>query len=331
MVMAASLSLGRLIRRLSVVMGVATATGCVACSKAEPTDAGTRSPSTEEPPASGNSASDSTAVDETASSSIAPSDTAPSNIAPSDTAPSNTAPSNTAPSNSAPCDDEGSAAESAFEPEAIVVLPVGANVTLKVVASTLGNVDGALDFYAVLQSESEYPMCSPALQLDFFDHDDQPLGTTTGTIWTGRVFRFDGSPAPVVCVAPGQVAAAVVKGFSATWSLKDVKYVEYRIHAFAIDTAKEVGGTVISELVTSKTADGVTFRGTLTNSSDTPLRDPQVTIVPLNCVGRPLGLSTAAATLEIPPNGTWPFDSSVVLEPGTRQLAFGVGSFPPAP
>lgn len=233
-----------------------------------------------------------------------------------------------APSSTAPCEE---AVESSFEPKGIAVLPLGANVTLKVVASTLREADGALDFYAVVQSERDYPMCSPAFQLDFFDHDDQLLGTTTGAVWTGRVFRFDGSATPVVCVAPGQVAAAVVEGFSATWSLKDVKYVEYRIHAFGIDTAKEVPGAVVGELQAKETADGVTFRGTLTNSSDTPLSEPRVTIVPLSCVGRPLGLATAAATLEIPPNGTWSFDSSVVLEPSATQLAFGVGNFPSSP
>jgi hypothetical protein len=251
----------------------------------------------------------------------------------SDTAqPSDTAvPSDTAqPSDTAPCDGDSSS-ESPFEPPDVAVVPVGANVTMKVVAATLREAGGAFDFYAVLHSEGEYPMCSPALQVDFFDHDDQLLGTTSGAVWTGRVFRFEGSVAPVACVAPGQVAAGVVQGFVAPWSLKDVKYVEYRLHAFGIDTAEEQRGAVVGELQSFETHDGVTFRGTLTNSSDTAISEPRVTVLPLDCGGRPLGLATAVATLEIPPNGTWTFDSSVVQHAGARQLVFGVGNFAPSP
>ena len=53
-----------------------------------------------------------------------------------------------------------------------------------------------------------------------------------------------------------------------------------------------------------------------------------VSVFPLNRVGRPLGVATSSATLDVPPGGAWTFETSTVDDPGVAYAAFAAATIP---
>ena len=53
---------------------------------------------------------------------------------------------------------------------------------------------------------------------------------------------------------------------------------------------------------------------------------PTVTIFPVNRVGRPLGAATASSTIDIPPGGSWSFETSPVDDLGVDYVAYPAAS-----
>lgn len=222
--------------------------------------------------------------------------------------------------------------ESLFEPAWLPNVPLdGVTGVLTLFASTLRDGADGLELYAGICNHSEFPLCGAAIQIEFYDEADALIGTASGAVQSGRLYRFSQSPTPIACVEPGQTAMAAVTALPDGLALADLKSMGHRFPAFQIDDAVFLPGVSVSELQAFDAPAGAVFGGTVTNASDSAIADPVVSVFPVNEVGRPLGVATSMASLEIPPGGTWSFETSVVLNRGVDQLAYASGTFAPSP
>ena len=64
------------------------------------------------------------------------------------------------------------------------------------------------------------------------------------------------------------------------------------------------------------------YTGKVTNGLDVAVSAPAVAIFPVNRVGRPLGQATSSAIVDIPPGGSWAFETSAVDDLGVDYLAY---------
>jgi hypothetical protein len=219
-----------------------------------------------------------------------------------------------------------------FEPAWLPNAPLD-SVTgvLTLFASTLKDGPDGLELYAGICNDGEFPLCGAAIQIEFYDHADELIGTASSAVQSGRLYRFSQSPTPISCVAPGQTAMAAVTTLPEGLLLDDLKTLGHRFPAFQIDDAVLLPVVTMSDVEVFDRAPGAAFRGTLTNVADTPITDPVVSVFPVNDAGRPLGVATSGATVEIPAGGTWSFETSVVLQRGVDHLAFASGTLVTSP
>ena len=66
----------------------------------------------------------------------------------------------------------------------------------------------------------------------------------------------------------------------------------------------------------------------MVNDLGSTVSGPSVAVFPVNRVGRPLGMATASATIDLPPGGTWTFQTDAVDDPGVDQVAYATGTVP---
>ena len=97
-----------------------------------------------------------------------------------------------------------------------------------------------------------------------------------------------------------------------------------------IDGIVPVEGFDVSEVQTIAGGDGKRYAGKLVNRFDKTVTEPSVAIFPTNRVGRPLGVATSKTTTELPPGGSWSFESSDVADLGVGYVAYATARFPNA-
>ena len=221
--------------------------------------------------------------------------------------------------------------EGTFEPNWLPNIPLdGSTGALTLFASTLTSGADGPELYVALCNDGEQPLCGAAIQLEFYDHADQLIGMASSGVHSGRRYRFPDSEMTISCVAPGQTAMASAMSLPEGLTLDELKSIGHRFPAFQIDGALPLPGASVSGVEAFDAAGGTVFRGTVTNDSDAPISDPAVFVFPVNQVGRPLGAATSTAMVEIPPGGTWSFETDVVPERGVDTIAFGLATFPTA-
>jgi hypothetical protein len=208
----------------------------------------------------------------------------------------------------------------------VVTALAGGNGVLELTALTLREGAGGLEVYAALSNQGDVHACSAALGLELFDADERSLAAGIGGLLTQRFHRLtDGSDTIAACVGPGDVTMAAITDLPAEISVEDVAHVVYRCPYFALDVVPIEGLDVRS--VQRATGDaGTVYTGTLTNGLDAVVRNPSVSVFPVDRVGRPLGVAIASGVTDIPPDGQWAFETSSVDEPGVDQVAYPAGA-----
>jgi hypothetical protein len=125
----------------------------------------------------------------------------------------------------------------------------------------------------------------------------------------------DGSDAIAACVGPGDVTMTAVTDLPSDIAIEDVGYVVYRCPYFALDVVP-IDGLTASDVKAVTGGAGTVYTGTLSNGLD----------VAVNRVGRPLGVAIATGTVQIPPGGSWAFETNTVDMPGADQAAYPAGA-----
>jgi hypothetical protein len=228
--------------------------------------------------------------------------------------------------------DAASGADSAFEPAWLPNLPLDSVAgVLTLFASTLKVGADGLELYAAVRNDGPFPLCGAAMTIEFYDHAEELIGTASTAVQSGRLYRIADSSVTISCVAPGQTAMAAATSLPQGLELEKLKYLGHRFPAFQIDNAEPLLGATVSEVEAYAAADGLAYRGTVFNASDATISDPNVSVFPINSVGRPLDVATSTAMVQIAPEGTWSFETSTVTERGVDHIAFATATPPSSP
>ena len=164
------------------------------------------------------------------------------------------------------------------------------------------------------------------MMLNFFDHNDQLVGTAASVLQSGRLYQIsDGTVIP--CVDPGQIAMTGATGLESSIVVDQIGTVQHLFPSFEVDVTP-IGGLTVMGVETVASPAGTAYTGTVVNTLAVASSDPSVAIFPVNRVGRPLGMATASVTMDMPPGSSWTFQTSAVDDPGINDAAFATGSVP---
>jgi len=212
-------------------------------------------------------------------------------------------------------------------PEDVTVTALeGGNGVLDVIALTLRAAANGPELYVALRNDGDVPACHAAVSVELFDSNEQSLAAGIGGLLTQHFYRLtDGSGTIAACVAPGDVAMASVTDLPSDIAIEDVGHVIYRCPYFALDVVP-IAGLTIGHVERTTASGGAAYTGMLVNGLDVAVRDPSVSVYPVNRVGRPLGLATASGKVDIAPGGSWAFETSPVSSPGVDHLAYPAGA-----
>ena len=203
----------------------------------------------------------------------------------------------------------------------------GAGLTL--VAFTL--VQGATgpELYAAVRNDGETPSCDAGVMFYFIDKADQLVTTWGGSLLSDRLYRVnDGSGAIIPCIAPGEIAMTGSTDLPDELVIEELGYLTHRFPAFAVDIVP-LDAIAVSDVQTVGRAAGSAYTGTLENRLDVAVSDAKVTVFPVNRVGRPLDMATSSAAADIPPGGTWTFETTTVDDLGVDYVVVPTVSIPP--
>jgi hypothetical protein len=206
--------------------------------------------------------------------------------------------------------------------------PGGAGV-LDLFALTLQEGPTGIDLYAALRNDGDVPACDAALKVSLYDTTGQPIGDFISGLYTNHFYLYtlpDGSTTIAACASPGDVTMTQISTMAADISVADVGQVVYYYSYFALD-AVLINGLTVGTLNTVTTSTGTSYTGTVINNLDMPVSGPSVTVFPLNCVGRPLGITSGSDTTQVPAGGSWSFQTDTVEVFGVNYAAFPSASF----
>jgi hypothetical protein len=89
-----------------------------------------------------------------------------------------------------------------------------------------------------------------------------------------------------------------------------------------------VDGLGASDVKVVMTASGNAFTGSVTNEFSEPLSNPQVTVFPLNRVGRPLAVATSSMLPDLGAGERSDFRTNSFQRSGSGYAAFATATYP---
>ena len=166
------------------------------------------------------------------------------------------------------------------------------------------------------------PACSPAFSVEVFDKAENAVATGIAGLLLRQFYRLkDGSGTLAACVGPGELAMAAIRDLPADLVIDDVGRVLYRCTFWALEV-EPAGDLSVTDLSRVPRDTGVAFTGSLVNGLDVALGTPSVAVFSLNRAGRPLGVALSDSSVEVPPGGSWDFETDPVSDPGVEQAAY---------
>ncbi|HXU62802.1 MAG TPA: hypothetical protein VN962_13925 [Polyangia bacterium] len=198
-------------------------------------------------------------------------------------------------------------------------------------ALTLRDGPDGLELYASLTNVGDLPACDAALKVTINDKNNQPLGMFINGLDTSHLYLYtlpDGSQTIAACASPGDVTMTNIFTMAPDIAVADVGSVVYYYVYFVLDgiTLIDPGFTVTGVQAVTGT-DGTSYTGTFTNGLTMTVNSPSIRVFPVNRVGRPLAVAGANGSVQIPPGGTWTFQTDSVDMPGVDYAVFPAASF----
>jgi hypothetical protein len=208
----------------------------------------------------------------------------------------------------------------------VMALP-GGNGVLELIALTLRKGPSSTELYAALKNKGDVPACDAALSVELFDTREESIAAGIGALFTQHFYRLtDGSETIAACAGPGDVTMAAVMDLPSDIEIDDVGTIVYRCPYFALDVVP-VDGLSLDKMKSVTRSAGSAYTGTLVNELDVSVSNASVTVFPVNRVGRPLGVATGSGSDEIPPGGSWDFETESVDAPAIDFAAYPAGAF----
>ncbi|KYF61819.1 hypothetical protein BE11_17065 [Sorangium cellulosum] len=207
----------------------------------------------------------------------------------------------------------------------VTALP-GGNGVLNAIALTLREGPTSAELYVALRNDGDIPACHAAVAVDLYDKTRQSMAAGINGLLTQHFYRLtDGSGTIAACVGPGDVTMAAVRDLPSDLVIEDVGTVVYRCNYFALDVVP-IDGLTISQVKAVPGGAGTAYTGTLFNGLDVAVSDPSVTVFSLNRAGRPLGVTIGSGAIQVPPGGSWDFETDTVDTPGPDHAAYPAGA-----
>ena len=167
-------------------------------------------------------------------------------------------------------------------------------VTLKLVASTLVQGPAGLEYYAAVRNDGTAPSCNAGMITDFIDKAGQTVASVGTALRSKQLYRLDATTI-LSCVDPGQIGMTDSTYLPAEIVLGELGRLTHTFPTFGgFDGIVPLTGLTVGQVGTVAKAGGSAYTGTFTNGLDVTASAPTVAIFPLNRVGRPLGMATAA-------------------------------------
>jgi len=213
-------------------------------------------------------------------------------------------------------------------PEGLTVTPLaGGTGVLEVIALTLRSGPSGAELYAALRNDGNSPACSAAFSVELFDANGQALAAGIGGLLTRHFHRLtDGSGTIAACVGPGDVTMAAVTDWPSDFAIDAVDTIVYRCPYFALDVVP-IDGLTIEQVKSVPRGTGTAYTGTLVNGFDVVVSNPSVTVFPVSRLGRPLGATIGRSTDQIPPGGSWAFETDIIDARAADHVAYPAGAF----
>jgi len=203
----------------------------------------------------------------------------------------------------------------------------GVNSIFNVIALTLRQ-DGpkGAQILASVRNDGDGPGCSPSFAVELYDKDGQSIGAGISGLLVQNFFRLsDGSDTIAACVTAGETTMATVDSLALDVPVENVAQVIYWSSYWGLDDLMPLGELSVGDLHAKTSTTGVSYTGSLTNQLDVPLSTPSVLVFPVNSVGRPLAVAHSEGTVEVPPAGSWAFETNAIPATGVDQVAFPAG------
>lgn len=201
-------------------------------------------------------------------------------------------------------------------------------VWLTLFASTLVEGPDGLEYYTAIRNDGEMPVCQGSVTTYFMDKTDTFMASWGASLYLRNYYRHEnGEGDMTLCIGPGDIAmSATPRDLPPAIVLDELWYMKHEFPGFLfydiVPIEQPVTVTDV-EAVPSGDGNGGFYRGTFTNRIDETLNSASVAIFPVNRVGRPLGIATSRAMdLEIPPGGTWTFETTTVRDLGDDFVTF---------
>jgi hypothetical protein len=226
--------------------------------------------------------------------------------------------------------EEGAASVNDGPHDDALIAPAGLDVTaraggcgvLSMVALTLRRGPDNGELFAALKNDGASPACSPSFTVELWDRADQPLATGLGGVLVKRFYRLtDGSGTVAGCVGPGDIAMVAITDLPAELEIENVGSVVYGCNFWMLEVSP-IDGISVGDVKVVARGGGASYTGALVNGMDVALSRPSVAVFPVNRVGRPLGVAFGTGTVDVPPGGSWQFETTPVSEPGVNALAY---------
>ena len=233
----------------------------------------------------------------------------------------------------------GCSSGGAQNPDDALIVPEGLPVTLEeggagvfnLFALTLRDEPGGLALYAALKNtdSSSTPACDAALRVTLYDKSNQEIGMFINGLYTSHFYLYTTSSNATTiaaCASAGDIAMTRIDTVATDITVADIGSIVYYYSYFALD-AVLTDGLTVSQLTPVTTGAGTSYTGTVVNQLSMMVSQPSVAVFPVNSVGRPLGLAKAGDDSQVPPGGSWTFQTTTIDTPGVNEVAFPSASF----
>ena len=161
--------------------------------------------------------------------------------------------------------------------------------------------------------------------IDFIDKAGQIVATAGGPLRSKQLYRLD--PDVILnCIDPGQIAMAAsnIPGEVVIGELGSLRHSFPTFGGF--DGIVPPPATTVSQVETVASGAGGTYKGTFTNGMDFAVSGPSVTIFPRESCRPPAGHGDEQRDVDIPPGGTWSFETTTVNDLGADYAAYAAAS-----
>jgi hypothetical protein len=159
--------------------------------------------------------------------------------------------------------------------------------------------------------------------VELLDAGEQFLATGLGGLLVQRFYpAADGSGAVAACVGPGDTTMVAISDLPSDVVVENVRHVVYWCNYWTVNDVAAVAGLSITNVRAVTRDDGIAYTGALFNALEVALKSPAVAIFPLNRARRPLGFALGRGLDEVPPGGTWQFETGTVPDAGVAHAAY---------